>query len=74
MRQFLKYVGATLVGLMLFFTVGFLFLLALAFAASSSDKDTVVAKDSVLELKLDRPLAERGRGHTSPSTRSLPSE
>ncbi|MCC2548085.1 signal peptide peptidase SppA [Hymenobacter sp. BT175] len=60
MRQFLKYVGATLVGLMLFFTVGFLFLLALAFAAaSSSDKDTVVAEDSVLELKLDRPLAER---------------
>ncbi|QIX62677.1 signal peptide peptidase SppA [Hymenobacter sp. BT18] len=60
MRQFLKYVLATLTGLVLFGVVAFVLLLGFIVAAASSEKDVTVASNSVLELKLDKPIAERG--------------
>ncbi|MCB2377783.1 signal peptide peptidase SppA [Hymenobacter sp. BT635] len=59
MRQFLKYVLATLTGLVVFGFVIFLIGLGLIFAAVSGDGSVTVANDSVLELKLDRPVSER---------------
>ncbi|OUJ72480.1 signal peptide peptidase SppA [Hymenobacter crusticola] len=59
MRQFLKYVLATLVGLVLFAVIGVVVLIGLAYSASRSEKDVVVATNSVLELKLDKPISER---------------
>ncbi|TGE25388.1 signal peptide peptidase SppA [Hymenobacter aquaticus] len=59
MRQFLKYVLATLTGLALFGLVAFLIGLGLIFSAVSGEGSVTVAQDSVLELKLDRPVAER---------------
>jgi protease-4 len=58
MRQFFKYVLATIVGLFLFGFIGFLILIGLAVSAASDDQVTI-DKDSVLELKLDKPIAER---------------
>jgi len=59
MRQFLKYVLATVVGLVLFGIIGLVVLVGLAYSAANSDKDVVVATNSVLELKLDKPISER---------------
>ncbi|UOQ55432.1 signal peptide peptidase SppA [Hymenobacter cellulosivorans] len=59
MRQFLKYVLATLTGLVLFGVLAFIIGLGLLVSAVSGDNSATVAKDSVLELKLDRPVAER---------------
>jgi len=59
MRQFFKYVLATLVGLVLFGVVSLVVLLGITAAAVSSDKSVTVAQDSVLEIRLDRPVAER---------------
>lgn len=58
MAQFFKFVLATVVGLLLFFFVGLLFLIGLA-ASAGSDKEVSVEENSVLELKLDKPIAER---------------
>ncbi|MCX2741650.1 signal peptide peptidase SppA [Pontibacter anaerobius] len=58
MLNFLKYVLATIVGLLIFFFISILLLIGIA--ASTASKDEVkVADNSVLELKLDRPIAER---------------
>jgi protease IV len=59
MRQFLKYVLATLVGLFLFGFVGFLLLIGISAAFSSGDK-TVAKSNSVLRLNLDSPIREQG--------------
>ncbi|MVM34351.1 signal peptide peptidase SppA [Spirosoma sp. HMF4905] len=60
MRQFLKYVLATLVGLVLFSFVGFLLLIGFAAAlSSSSDQKTDVKANSVLKINLDKPIEER---------------
>lgn len=59
MLQFLKYVLATLVGLALFSLVGFLLFVGVVAAIGSSSDTVTVASNSVLELKLDRPLTER---------------
>ncbi|WP_162054362.1 signal peptide peptidase SppA [Pontibacter pamirensis] len=58
MLNFLKYVLATIVGLLVFFFVSILLLVAIAAASASSDEVTV-AENSVLELKLDKPITER---------------
>ncbi|WP_181306797.1 signal peptide peptidase SppA [Rufibacter sp. XAAS-G3-1] len=58
MRQFLKFVLATMVGLLLFMVVGFVILLGIGAAASSSDTVSI-AEGSVLELKLGPPVVER---------------
>jgi protease-4 len=59
MRQFFKYVLATLTGLVLFGVLAFVIGLGMLVAAVSDDDSVTVAKNSVLELKLDRPVAER---------------
>ena len=59
MRQFFKYVLATIVGLVLFGVIGLIVLIGLAYSASRSEKDVAVATNSVLELKLDKPISER---------------
>jgi len=61
MRQFFKYVLATLVGLVAFSLLGFLVLAAVIGAAKSAGDHKEVAANSVLELKLNEPLSERGR-------------
>jgi protease-4 len=57
MLQFFKYVLATIVGLLLFMTLGFILLLGIA--AASTDDTVSIEKDSVLELKLNQPILER---------------
>jgi protease-4 len=57
-RQFFKFVLATVVGLVVFSVLGFVLLAGLA-AAIGSNSDKAVASNSVLELKLDRPISER---------------
>ena len=59
MRQFLKYVLATIVGLLLFSFVGFLLLIGIGAAFSSSDSKTTVSENSVLKIDLDKPIEER---------------
>ncbi|GAB2953582.1 signal peptide peptidase SppA [Hymenobacter coalescens] len=59
MLQFFKYVLATILGLALFSLVGFLLLVGVVAAIGSSSDEVTVASNSVLELKLDRPLTER---------------
>ncbi|WP_022823899.1 signal peptide peptidase SppA [Hymenobacter norwichensis] len=60
MRQFFKYVLATITGLALFAVLGIVVLVVFIAALASSDsKEVTVASDSVLELKLDKPIAER---------------
>lgn len=60
MRQFFKYVLATIVGVLVLSIVSTLLLFGLIAGLASSDKTITVAKDSVLELKLDKPIGERG--------------
>ncbi|MBC6607327.1 signal peptide peptidase SppA [Hymenobacter sp. BT188] len=59
MRQFFKFVLATLVGLMAFAFVGFLLLVGVLVTAASSEDEVEIAQNSVLELKLDQPISER---------------
>ena len=59
MLQFLKYVLATIVGLLLFSFVGFLLLVGIGAAISSSDSKTNVSANAVLKLDLDEPIEER---------------
>ena len=61
MRQFLKFVLATLVGLALFSLLGFLVLAGIVGAAKSAGDRKEIASNSVLELKLNEPISERGR-------------
>ena len=62
MRQFFKYVLATLTGLVLFVGLGFVLLAGIVSVAASAGDEKSVASNSVLELKLDRPITERQRG------------
>ncbi|HLK96914.1 MAG TPA: signal peptide peptidase SppA, partial [Hymenobacter sp.] len=59
MRQFFKYVLATFTGLTLFLLLSFVLLLVSLAALVSTDSEATVASDSVLELKLDKPIDER---------------
>ena len=61
MRQFLKFVLATIVGLALFSFLGFLVVAGIIGAAKSAGEHKETAANSVLELKLNEPLSERGR-------------
>ncbi|GAB3819750.1 hypothetical protein GCM10028895_18610 [Pontibacter rugosus] len=58
MLNFLKYVLATIVGLLVFFFISILLLIGIAASASSSD-EVSVAENSVLELKFNKPITER---------------
>ncbi|QHL87044.1 signal peptide peptidase SppA [Nibribacter ruber] len=57
MLQFLKYVLATIVGLLLFMVLGFIILAGIA--AASTDDTVKIEEKSVLELKLNEPILER---------------
>jgi protease-4 len=57
MLQFFKYVLATLVGIFLFFIVGFFLIVGLV-GALSKDPETSVEANSVLKLDLNRPIEE----------------
>jgi protease-4 len=59
MRQFFKFVLATLVGLVVFSVLGFVVIIGLVAALGSSGTSKTVASNSVLELKLDKPISER---------------
>ena len=58
MLNFLKYVLATVIGLLVFFFISVLLLVGIA-ASSASEDEVQITKGSVLELKLDKPIAER---------------
>lgn len=58
MLNFLKYVLATIVGLLVFFFIGVLLLIGIA-ASSASQDEVQITKGSILELKLDNTIAER---------------
>lgn len=58
MVQFLKYTLATIVGLFVFSFLMFLVLVGIL-AVASSEGEVAVEKNSVLELKLDKPIRER---------------
>jgi protease-4 len=57
--QFFKFVLATVVGLVVFSVLGFVVLIGLVTAIGSSSSSKAVASNSVLELKLDKPISER---------------
>ncbi|WP_299824028.1 signal peptide peptidase SppA [uncultured Pontibacter sp.] len=58
MLNFLKYVLATIVGMLIFFFISILILVGIA-ASASSDDEVKVKEASVLELKFDKPIVER---------------
>jgi len=57
--QFFKFVLATLVGLVVFSVLGVVVLIGIGAALGSSSTSKTVASNSVLELKLDKPISER---------------
>lgn len=59
MLQFLKYVLATIVGLLLFSFVGFLLLIGVGAAFSSSGSKQAITDNAVLKIDLDKPVQER---------------
>ncbi|RNI27090.1 signal peptide peptidase SppA [Rufibacter immobilis] len=59
MRQFFKFVLATLVGLFLFMILGFVLVLGIAGLVASSGDTVTIAEGSVLEIKLSQPITER---------------
>ena len=74
MRQFLKFVLATIVGMVLFIIIGIIFLVGLASSATKEKKTTIEA-NSVLRLDLnytihekneENPFASLGLGSTKP--------
>ena len=58
MLQFLKFVLATFVGLSLFFMLSLFLLFGIA-AVASREQAVTLDQDSILELKLDKPIEER---------------
>jgi len=58
MKQFFKYVLASFVGLLIFTIISFLILVAIG-AIVSSKKEAKIAENSVLKLKLNKPIVER---------------
>jgi protease-4 len=59
--QFFKFVLATVVGLVLFSVLGFIVLVGAIAAIGSSSPNKSVAANSVLELKLNKPISERSQ-------------
>jgi len=59
MLQFLKYVLATIVGLLLFSFIGLLLLMGIGAAFSTSDSKVSVATNSVLKVDLNQTIQER---------------
>ncbi len=66
MRQFFKYVLATITGVLVLGLIATILVVGLIVGLASSDKTVTVAKDSVLELKLDKPIGERAFNNPLP--------
>ena len=62
MRQFLKFVVATLVGLSLFFVFFLLIIFGIA-AGSSKDEKAVIKDNSVLKIRFNQPITERSKNN-----------
>ena len=61
MSQFFKYVFATIVGLLAFSVISFIFWIGVVSVLSSvGDSKTEIKENSVLKLNLDSPIRERG--------------
>ncbi len=61
MSQFFKYVLATIVGLLAFSVISFIFWIGVVSVLSSAgDSKTEIKENSVLKLNLDSPIRERG--------------
>jgi len=58
MWQFMKYVFATIVGLLLFTLLSFFLLVGIGAAVGSSDEETKLEANSILKLSLDAPIQE----------------
>lgn len=63
MRQFFKFLFASLCAIILFNLILFIIVLGVA-AGSSSSKDKVVEKNSVLLIELNEPIMEQGKENT----------
>ncbi|MBL4679032.1 MAG: signal peptide peptidase SppA [Mucilaginibacter sp.] len=59
MKQFFKFVLATIVGITLVFVIGFLLLIGIIGAAASGDSASTVDANSVLHIKFDYAITER---------------
>ncbi|MGV3540615.1 MAG: signal peptide peptidase SppA [Rufibacter sp.] len=59
MKQFFKYVFATILGMFVFMVIGFVVLIAIIAAASSGGDTVTIDEGSVLEIKLSQPVVER---------------
>src|SRR5579863_2726564 len=59
MKQFLKFVLATLVGLVIFCFLGIFFLIGLVTSASGKQKKAAVEANSVLKIDLNYPIHEK---------------
>jgi protease-4 len=60
--KFIKYTLASLLALVIFWFIGFIFLMIIAASAGSSgDSEQKLTKDYILELKLNSPLKEQGK-------------
>jgi protease-4 len=59
MLNFIKYVFATIIGMFLFFVIGFFILLGVAAAASGKDKVPTIEANSVLKLDLNYHVPEK---------------
>ncbi len=58
--QFLKYILATIIGLFLFFLIGFFILMGIAMSASK-DSSVTIKPNSVLKISLNQPMSDRGQ-------------
>ncbi|MFD2784186.1 signal peptide peptidase SppA [Hymenobacter rubripertinctus] len=66
MKQFFKYVLATITGVLILGLMAAVLVIGLIVGLASSDKTITVAKNSVLELKLDKPIGERAFNNPLP--------
>ncbi|HPR30777.1 MAG TPA: signal peptide peptidase SppA [Prolixibacteraceae bacterium] len=61
MKTFLKYTLATIVGILIINIIGFLIMMGVIGAlVASSEKETVVQENSMLQIKLDAQIVDRG--------------
>ncbi|PWK28839.1 protease-4 [Arcicella aurantiaca] len=66
MLQFLKYVFATIIGLLLFTIIGVIILAGIGAAVGSSEEATSLKDKSVLKLDLNRPIVENASDDNNP--------
>ena len=70
MKQFFKFMFASMFGVMFLFALGFFALIAIGLASSGGEKVTI-SKKSVLKLKLNKSIQERSEENPFENTRSV---